>query len=120
MISYEIYKILHIFTLFMVIAAMGAIVAEGRWIPNRSFKIAVGVLSFFIFVGGMGLIARLGFKHGEAFPAWILIKIAAWVILNISLVLLFRVQQKNYKILLALSCFTSVFVAIYSAITKLA
>ncbi|MBY0415906.1 MAG: hypothetical protein K2Q18_17165, partial [Bdellovibrionales bacterium] len=73
MISYETYKILHIFTLFMVISAMGVIIAEGRWIPNKTFKIVIGLLSFFVFVGGMGLIARLGFKHGEPFPSWVLL-----------------------------------------------
>lgn len=120
MISYETYKILHIFTLFMVISAMGGIIAEGRWIPNKSFKITVGVLSFLIFVGGMGLIARLGFKHGEAFPAWILTKIAAWIVFNIALVMLFKVQQKNYKMACAAVSFVAVFIAVYSAITKLA
>lgn len=120
MISYETYKILHIFTLFMVISAMGGIIAEGRWIPNKTFKIVVGLLSFLIFVGGMGLIARLGFKHGEPFPAWILIKIGAWIALNISLVLLFRVQDKKLKMLWTIVSFVAIFVAIYSAITKLA
>jgi uncharacterized membrane protein SirB2 len=119
MISYETYKILHIFTLFMVISAMGGIIAEGRWIPNRSFKIAVGVLSFLVFVGGMGLIARLGFKHTEPFPLWVIVKIASWIILNIAIVALFKVQKKEYKTICALVSFMAIFTAVYSAITKL-
>ncbi len=118
MINYETYKILHIFTLFMVISAMGGIVAEGRWIPNKSFKMTVGFLSFLIFVGGMGLIARLGFKHGEPFPLWIIVKIGCWILLNIALVMLFRVQKKEYKILCSLLSFLAIFTAVFVAITK--
>lgn len=119
MISYEAYKILHIFCLFMVISAMGGIIAEGRWIANRSFKIVVGVVSFLIFVGGMGLIARLGFRHGEAFPAWVVVKIACWILFNISLFTLFRATDKTVKISCALLSFVTAFVAVFAAITKL-
>lgn len=120
MISYETYKILHIFTIMMTVSAMGGVIAEGRWIPNRSFKIVIGVLSFLIFVGGMGLIARLGFKHGEPFPSWIMAKIAMWILLNVFLVLLFRVEQKKTKMIFAAAAFISVFIAVYTAVTKLA
>lgn len=120
MISYETYKILHIFTLLMTISAIGGVIAEGRWIPNKSFKITIGVLSFLIFVAGMGLIARLGIKHGEAFPVWIFVKIIMWVIFNIALVGLFKVQHKKAKILCAVVSFLSIFIAVYAAITKLA
>ena len=118
MISYETYKILHIFTLFMVISSMGAIIAEGRWIPNKSFKIAVGVVSFLIFVGGMGLIARLGFKHDEPFPLWVIVKITCWIVLNVALVMLYRMQEKKFKILLAGISFLAVLTAVYAAVTK--
>ena len=120
MISYETYKILHIFTLFMVISAMGGIIAEGRWIPNKTFKIVVGVLSFLVFVGGMGLIARLGFKHTEPFPLWVVVKITCWIVLNISLVALFRFQTKKYKSFCTWMSFMAVFIAVYAAVTKLA
>lgn len=120
MITYETYKILHLFTIMMTISAMGGVIAEGRWIPNKTFKIVVGLLSFLIFVGGMGLIARLGFKHGEPFPAWIMIKIVMWILFNLSLVLLFKVEQKKLKIVCALAAFLTVFIAVVTAVTKLA
>jgi uncharacterized membrane protein SirB2 len=120
MISYETYKILHIFTLLMVISAMGGVIAEGRWIPNKTFKIVVGVLSFLVFVGGMGLIARLGFKHGEPFPVWIIVKITCWIALNVALVTLFRVQDKTIKVLCTMISFLAVFIAVVSAVTKFA
>lgn len=120
MINYETYKILHIFTLFMVISGMGVIIAEGRWIPNKSFKIAIFGLSFLVFVGGMGLIARLGFKHTEPFPVWVVVKIACWIILNAALVGLFKFQDKTIKILCAMVSFLAVFIAVVSAVTKFA
>lgn len=120
MISYETYKILHIFTLFMLLSATGAVIAEGRWIPNRSFKIAIGVLSFLVFVAGMGLIARLGFKHTEPFPTWVITKITCWVILNIAIFTLFKVQDKTIKLLCAMISIIAVLIAIISAVTKFA
>ncbi len=119
MISYETYKILHLFTLLMTMAAMGAVIAEGRWVPIKSFRVVIGILSFLIFVGGMGLIARLGFKHGQSFPVWIYVKIGMWVVLNICLVMLFRIQQKSRKVLFTWIAFFAIFIAVYSAITKL-
>jgi uncharacterized membrane protein SirB2 len=120
MISYETYKILHIFSLFMLISAMGAVIAEGRWIPNKSFKTAIGILSFLVFVGGMGLIARLGFKHTEPFPAWVIIKITCWIVVNVSLVALFKFQDKTIKLLCAVISLLAVLIAVISAVTKFA
>lgn len=118
MISYEVYKVLHISTLFMVISALGAIVSGGNFITKKPFKVTVGILSFFIFVAGMGLIARLGFKHTEPFPAWIWVKMVSWGLLCSSLILLYRVKSDKTKIGLAMLSFVSVFTAVYSAITK--
>ena len=118
MISYETYKILHIFTLFLVMATCGGILAGGKWITNRSFKIATGVLSFLVFVAGMGLIARLGFRHGEPFPQWIWVKMSAWAVMSFSIIMIFRVKQT--KVYFACLGLLAIFVAVYSAITKLA
>jgi uncharacterized membrane protein SirB2 len=120
MINYETYKILHIFTLFMVISGMGVVLAEGRWIPNKKFQIGLFVVSFLVFVAGMGLIARLGFKHSEPFPLWVWVKMSCWVILNAALVALFKFQDKTIKVACALVAFIAVFVAVFSAVTKFA
>lgn len=105
--------------LFLTLAAIGMIFANTEWIKSRGFKIAVGITSFLIFVAGMGLIARIGIKHGEGFPAWILVKIGAWFIFNIGLVLSFKVKDKSSKIATMIICLAAVFVASFSAITKL-
>jgi hypothetical protein len=66
----------------------------------------------------MGLIARLGIKHGEPFPNWILLKIVLWLIFNVALVGIFKVKQIKIKIGFGLICFISSFLAIFTAVTK--
>lgn len=119
MISYETYKVLHLFTLFMLLSAFGVVVSEGRWIPGKKFKITVGIISFLAFVAGMGLIARLGFKHTEPFPLWIWVKMVCWGSLNVVLVGLFKVQSKKWKWVLGSAAGLIVFTAVFAAVTKL-
>lgn len=118
MITYEAYKVLHLFTLFLLFSTFGIIIGEGRWIPNRKFKIITALFSFFVFIGGMGLIARLGFKHSEAFPLWIWVKFLAWGALNVALVALFKCQTKKWKWMLGSSSVIIVFIAVFTAVTK--
>lgn len=120
MISYETYKLLHLITLFMIVSCLGVVIGEGRWISSKKFKTITSVISLLVFVGGMGLIARIGFKHGEPFPLWIWVKMACWVLLNISLVMLFKMQRKKFKIVIGVFSFLIVFIGVYSAVTKLA
>ena len=120
MISYETYKMLHLITLFLVVSCMGVVIGEGRWIPSKKFKTILSVVSLLSFVAGMGLIARLGFKHGEAFPVWIWVKMACWFLLNVAVVLLFKMQGKQSKMLLTAASFLIVFTAVYAAVIKFA
>jgi hypothetical protein len=120
MISYEVYKILHVFTLLMVLASVGAILAGGNIIAKKSFKVTTGVLSFLIFVAGMGLIARLGFKHTEPFPLWVIVKMVSWGALCVCLVLFYKIKSQSIQKVIGLVCFVAVFTAVYSAITKFA
>jgi uncharacterized membrane protein SirB2 len=119
MISYETYKVLHLFTLFMLLSAFGVVISEGRWIAGRRFKIIVSIVSFLVFVAGMGLIARLGFKHTEAFPLWIWVKMFCWGSLNIVLFGLFRIKSKQGKLILGSMAGLIIFVAVVTAVTKL-
>lgn len=120
MISYELYKILHIITLFLVLVALGAVGTNAEIAGRKSFKVSLGIVSFLIFVAGMGLIARLGFKHGEAFPAWILTKMIAWALFNILFIILYKVKKIEMKLFVMAMCFGVLFTAVYTAITKLA
>lgn len=115
MIGYEVYKVFHVVMVLFLISTLGFIV-EGK-VNNKAKKILIGLVSFFIFVGGMGLIARLGFKHGEPFPLWIMLKISLWVLVNIALILVGRmpINLRKWIYLLVLGL---VSVAVWSAVYK--
>lgn len=90
MISYETYKMLHLATILIFFASLGFVASSAPFFQKRLGKILAGLISFFILVAGMGLIARLGFKHGEAFPLWLNFKVGAWVVLNALFIYLFK------------------------------
>ena len=82
MVSYELYKVLHISFVFFTLTLSASMLLgnlDAKW-P----KIIGGISSFLILVTGMGLIARLGFKHNESFPVWLLVKMGLWLFLSIA------------------------------------
>jgi len=119
MISYNVYKILHIMTLFSLFFVVGFFISNRELSSKKSLRILFGIVSFFVFVAGMGLIARLGFKHGEPFPVWILVKMGAWVLLNVLVVVIIKSPSQKVRYTSAFIILLNVFVAVYTAITKL-
>lgn len=115
MISYHFYKVLHIAMILFLISTLGFLLNDH--LRSKGQKILVGVVSFLIFVGGMGLIARMGFRHGEPFPLWINVKILMWVLINISLLMIGRIPRNYRKWLYVLVMFLTM-VAVYMAINK--
>lgn len=115
MIGYEVYKVFHVVMVLFLISTLGFII-EGK-VTSKAKKILIGLVSFFIFVGGMGLIARLGFKHGEPFPLWLILKMTLWVFVNIALILVGRmpINLRKWVYLLVLGL---VSVAVWSAVYK--
>lgn len=75
---YEVYKFLHI--VFVVLFVSGAAITFYADHENKFWKILTGIVSFLIFVAGMGLMARLGVSHTEGWPTWIKAKVAIWII----------------------------------------
>jgi hypothetical protein len=78
--SYEIYKLIHILSIVVFFGCLGASIIAGRY--ERHEKIVTGVSSFIILVGGMGLIARIGIKHGSIWPTWLIVKAVIWLTLS--------------------------------------
>lgn len=101
MISYETYKMLHLFCIIIFFGSLGFVASDSEMIQSKTSKFIVGFVSFLIMVAGMGLIARLGYKHGEPFPLWIKLKIVNWLVINILLVFIFRLKDKQYKALIS-------------------
>lgn len=86
MISYSVYKVIHLSGVLMVFLALGAIAAKSMVSANslgdfrRSIAVTHGIGLVLSLVGGFGLLARLGVAHG-GLPGWAYAKLAIWVAL---------------------------------------
>jgi hypothetical protein len=118
MISYETYKSLHIFLIICFFSSIGFISYDSQLMQKKLGKWLVGLASFLIFVAGMGLIARLGFKHNEAFPLWIKLKLANWVVINLLVLSLFKIKTIEYKAVLISIILLLAWVGVWIAINK--
>lgn len=94
MISYSVYKLVHITGAFLLYAALGAMAlgsAEGlvsdRTAARKLVSMGHGIALVVILVGGFGTLARLGIS--SPFPLWVWIKLAIWVAMG-GLVVLIR------------------------------
>lgn len=90
------YKILHLFGIFLLFAALGAITlrsAQGTAERSRLAGISHGVALILILVSGFGLLARLGLSHDWLWPAWVWLKLLVWLLLGAALVLVRRVPR---------------------------
>ena len=116
MLSYEFYKVLHVFTLLIMAICFGAYWSSEK--PAKVVKIGLGISSFLVLVGGMGLLARIGVDHGSGFPLWVKLKMGIWFVLAIGIPVVFK-RFSAVKNILS-SVFTILFfVAIYLAVHKL-
>lgn len=81
MISYEFYKVVHLFSIVLMLTGLSISFFE---VKSKSVKILTGIGTLFTLVGGMGLLARLGINHGEAWPVWVKAKMTIWFIIGIG------------------------------------
>ncbi|OFZ21470.1 MAG: hypothetical protein A2X94_08150 [Bdellovibrionales bacterium GWB1_55_8] len=80
MISYPIYKIIHISGVLMLFLALGGMLLN-RTRPHPEKKlisITHGISLVFLLIGGFGALARLGFVG--TLPGWAMAKLAIWVV----------------------------------------
>lgn len=95
MISYAVYKVVHLVGVLMVFLALGGVTtnAINGGSKNHSWRkpiaITHGVGLFFSLVGGFGLLARLGTIHGEL-PGWVIAKLGIWIIFSVLIVVASR------------------------------
>ena len=94
--SYEVYKLVHLLSIFLFIGMVVKILATKQ--VKKIEKILLHSSGFFIFVGGMGLLARLGVSHGGGWPLWVKAKMALWVLLfALFAILNKKIIEKDFK-----------------------
>lgn len=85
MISYGVYKIVHLVGVLMVFLALGGVAtnAINGGQKNHSWRkpiaITHGIGLLLSLVGGFGLLARLGIVHG-GLPGWVMAKLGIWIL----------------------------------------
>lgn len=110
--SYEIYKVLHLVGLVTLFAALGALTV----VPldrRKPFMMLHGIASVIMLVAGFGLLARLGLMG--SLGHWVYGKIAIWLLLGATPVVLKKKPNLAFPILLfSIMCGAiSAFLAIY-------
>ena len=97
MFPYELYKVVHIVGIALLLSALGAVALHAlngglrRDDRARGLVAALhGVGAVLVLVGGFGMLARLGFRHGAMFPGWLLVKLAIWLLLGAAIALPYR------------------------------
>ncbi len=105
---YELYKVFHLFGLFLLLSGLMALIFA-RWNQSevkprlRKFSmIAHGVGLVLMLVSGFGLLARLGLVSG--LPLWAYIKIGIWLCMGaaISLAKRYTKAPVSYGLIIAL------------------
>lgn len=123
MFPHEFYNVVHIIGIVLVMSALGATAIHalngGTRQTNRARGLVAalhGVGALLILVGGFGMLARLGFRHGAMFPGWLWVKLAVWVTVAALLAVPYRRPGLAKPIYLALPVLGGL--AAYMAIYK--
>ena len=109
MISYAVYKLLHILGIALTLVALGGMAVHalngGRKAENAARRMLIamhGVGVFLILLGGFGLLARIGFAHGSGFPLWLWVKLGLWTAFAVVAALPYRKPTSGKALLVAL------------------
>jgi uncharacterized membrane protein HdeD (DUF308 family) len=117
MISYQIYKILHLVSLFGVFMCMGALIIHGmngggRDHPARKWlMVSFSVFMFLALTGGFGLVARIQ----TGMQPWVYAKTLLWLIVGGYMSVIVRKPQwakANWFVMLLLGI-TGAWIALY-------
>lgn len=123
MFSHSFYNVVHIVGIALVMSALGGVALHalngGTRQTNRARSLVAalhGTGALLILVGGFGMLARLGFRHGASFPGWLWVKLSVWVVVAALLFLPYRKPELARPVYLVLPVLAGV--AAYMAVYK--
>ena len=109
MLSHSVYNVLHVVGIILIMSSLGGVALHAMNGGTREANSARRLMSalhgagaFLVLLGGFGMLARIGFKHGEPFPGWLVVKITLWLLLAGSIALPYRRPSLARLLLLAL------------------
>jgi hypothetical protein len=96
--SFAAFKVIHILSVLFVFVSLGAlmiIAREGveRGNGRKLAGMTHGIALLAVLIAGFGALARLGLSNPGAWPAWVWIKAAVWLVLGGITVLIRRSPQ---------------------------
>ena len=101
------YQVLHVISLLALSAFAYGIICSDH---NKTLKKLYGLASFFVLLGGFGLIARLGYNFKD--NPWLTVKLIVWFALSAGIpILVKRTNLSRFKlgVLILLLLFIAVF-----------
>ncbi len=120
MLSYEVYKFMHLVGLALLVFCLGAICLQMLNGKSRDFQnrkilmIGHGVGLALMLIAGFGMMARLGLT--AAWPSWIYIKFVVW--LSLGLITAVMLRKPKWNKWLSIATIALVATAAYAAIFK--
>ncbi len=122
-LSLATYKVAHIFGLFLLFGALGAmlyrsVVSDTSEAGRRLAGITHGLALILILVTGFGALSQLGFGEGGGFPGWLAGKMILWLLFAVVIVLIRKKPEwaKLLWILLPLLGGFAAYLAIYKPV----
>lgn len=118
MLTYTFYKTLHLLFILMLFSSIGFVSLRSDLMQKKAGKIMLGLIIFMIMVGGMGLLARIGFKHAEPFPLWVKLKFTGWFVLAGLMASLYKIERKEARAITVGVILSAAWFVIWVAIYK--
>ena len=90
MSSYLLFKIVHVFGVMLLFAAVGGLAgmaAAGRAADARWARMLHGIALLIVFLAGFALLSSLKMSAPGSWGAWVWIKLGVWLLLGASLAL---------------------------------
>lgn len=112
MISYQVYKIVHLSGIALILLGLGAVL--GAFANSQSISGRFKVIGFathgagllLALVGGFGMAARLGMVSG--LPGWIYGKLAVWFLLGLGISLAKRKSQWSLPLMIGFTALVGI------------